>query len=200
MRIDLHVHTAERSPCAVVSEENQIRAAIQAGLDGIAITDHDQLVPRERLVALNKAFAPFKIFTGIEVGADQLHWIVLGIHDRLLERRDWSYPHLLDFVRRRDGFIILAHPFRYASELQVDLDAYPSDGIEVKSINTPASRERDIRAIAGRLGLGLFCNSDAHRPGSIGSYCNLLPRPVCDDQGLIEALSEMKPERQGIAR
>ena len=192
MKIDLHVHTAERSACATVNEENQIRAAIQKGIDGIAITDHDRLVPRERLLALNKQFAPFKIFTGIEVSSDDLHWVVLGIHDPTLESLTWHYPDLLAFVRSRGGFILLAHPFRYKPILQVDLDAYPPDGIESESINTPANRQSDIRTLAGRLGLMEIHNSDGHHAGGVGRYHNLLPRAAADDRELVAVLLSMK--------
>ena len=192
MKIDLHVHTIERSNCATVTEENQIKAAMRAGLDGIAITDHDRLVPRERLAALNAQFAPFKIFTGIEVSADDQHWVVLGVHDPALENLGWHYPELLAFVRERGGFILLAHPFRYHSVLPVDLERYTPDGIEVESINTPADRKQDIRALAARLGLAEMHNSDGHRPGGVGSYSNLLPRAVRDDRELVEVLLSMK--------
>lgn len=192
MKIDLHVHTIERSPCAAVTEEEQIRGAIRAGLDGIAITDHDRLVPRERLAELNKKFAPFKVFTGIEVVADLLHWVVLGVHDPLLEKPDWNYPDLREFVRSRNGFILLAHPFRYSPYLEVDLDACPPDGIEVESINTPVHRQADIREIAGRLGLVMLHNSDGHRMGGVGSFRNVLPAPARDDQELVSVLMSMK--------
>jgi len=192
MKIDLHVHTAERSPCATVTEENQIRGAIHAGLDGIAITDHERLVPHKRLLALNERFEPFKIFTGIEIAADQLHWVVLGVHHPILESQGWSYPDLRSFVRDQNGFILLAHPFRYRPQLEVDLDACPPDGIEIESINTPTHRASDIRAIAARLGLVMLKNSDGHHPGGVGSYRNSLPRTVHDDQELVKALLSMK--------
>jgi histidinol phosphatase-like PHP family hydrolase len=190
MDIDLHVHTSERSGCANVGEEYQIQSAIRAGLGGIAITDHDALVPREHLRALNERYAPFTIFTGIEVSADDLHWGVLGIHDPALESRKWNYPDLLRFVREQGGFIYLAHPFRYRPVLYVDLDTYTPDGIELESLNTPVSRQDDIRAIAARLGLALLRNSDAHHHGAIGSYRNVLPAPVKDDAELIAALND----------
>lgn len=192
MNIDLHVHTIERSPCATVTEEDQIRAAIRAGLDGIAITDHERLVPRNRLSELNRKFAPFMIFTGIEVAADLLHWVVLGVHDPLLERKDWSYSELRGFVRDREGFIVLAHPFRYKSHLEVDIDACPPDGIEVESINTPSHRLADIREIAARLGLVMMRNSDGHHRGGVGSYHNAIPGTVRDDRALVAALMRMK--------
>ena len=194
MNVDLHVHTIERSPCATVSEIYQIETAIAAGLDGIAITDHHILVPRKRLLALNEKYAPFKIFTGIEISAGPNDWLVLGIDDPAIQRKDWRYPDLLDFVRARDGYIILAHPFRYRPNLDDDLETYRPDGIEELSINTPAHRREEIRSIAGRLGLALFANSDAHFPGAVGGFSNRLPRTAGDDKELVEVLKEMRME------
>ncbi len=194
MNVDLHVHTIERSPCATVSEIYQIETAVAAGLDGIAITDHHTLVPRQRLLALNKKYAPFKIFTGIELSAGPNDWLVLGIADPAIQRKDWRYPDLLDFVRERNGYIILAHPFRRSPDLGDDLETYRPDGIEEQSINTPAHRREDIRAIAAHLGLALFSNSDAHFPGAVGSFRNRLPRPAENDRELVEALQERKLE------
>jgi len=45
MEIDLHVHTVERSPCADALEDEQIVAAIDRGLDVLAFTNHECLVP-----------------------------------------------------------------------------------------------------------------------------------------------------------
>jgi histidinol phosphatase-like PHP family hydrolase len=194
MKIDLHVHTSERSACARAGEVEQIRAAIASGLDGIAITDHDRLVPQERLAELRQQFAPFTIFTGIEVGAEDHHWLVLGIHEPALERLDWRYADLHRFVQSRGGYIILAHPFRYRPNIPVDLDSNPPDGIEWSSTNTPVNRESDIRALAARLGLTLFSNSDSHRPSSFGSYGTILPRRAGSDQELIEILRGLKPQ------
>jgi histidinol phosphatase-like PHP family hydrolase len=197
MNLDLHVHSSERSPCATVTAKYQVEAAIQAGLDGIAFTDHAALVPRERLAALNEAYAPFRIFTGIEINAGHNDWLVLGIHDLALERSGWRYPDLLDFVRGRRGFIILAHPFRRAAEIRDDLATYPPDGIEGQSINTPAERQADIRAVATELGLALFTNSDSHYPGTVGRFSNRLPRPARDDRELLDVLFERKPNGKG---
>lgn len=192
MKIDLHVHSSERSACAKIDEERQIQAALRAGLGGLAITDHNRLVPASRLAELKAKYAPFRIFTGIEVDADREHWLVIGVHDVLLERPGWSYPELRGFVRRRGGFIALAHPFRYASEIRTDISLCPPDGIELKSFNTPTQWEMEIRAIAEKSGLVLLQNTDAHFDGQIGAYYNELPGLAKDDQELVKMLHGMK--------
>ncbi len=192
MKIDLHVHTSERSGCARIGEESQIQAARSAGLQGLAITDHNQLVPASRLAELNQKYAPFRIFTGIEVDAEREHWLVLGVHDTLLERPGWQYPELRDFVHWKGGFIALAHPFRHTNEIRADIDRYPPDGIEIKSFNTPEQRAAEIRAIAERYGLALLENTDAHFEGQVGKYYNELPEGINDDRDLMKVLREMK--------
>lgn len=192
MKIDLHVHARERSDCATSGEEDQIQAAVAAGLDGIAFTDHQRLVPPQRLAELNFKFNPFKIFTGIEIWAEQEDWLVFGMHDPRLEERDWHYADLCHFVQDAGGFIALAHPFRFAVNIRVDISGCPPDGIEISSVNTPQQQAGEIRAIASRLGLALLKNSDAHNTGMIGSYFNEFPAPISNDAALLSALNSMR--------
>ena len=196
MKIDLHVHASERSSCAISNEETQVRAAIAAGLDAIAFTDHHRLVPFQHLIELNQEFAPFRIYTGIEITSDREDWLVLGVYHPRLERDDWHYPDLAEFVRQLGGYIILAHPFRFAPYLPSNLDTCPPDGIELSSYNTPLTREDEIRRIAAGLGLALFINSDAHTSARLGKYYNHFPILPASDQVLLECLFQMKPVPQ----
>ncbi len=141
MKIDLHVHTKERSACGQASEEDQICAAIEAGLDAIVFTDHHLLVPREQLKALNDRYAPFRVFGGIEITVDGEDFLVLGFHHRSLEKASWTYPELHAFVRKHSGFLALAHPFRYHPDIKIELDRYLPDALEIHSANTPLDAE-----------------------------------------------------------
>lgn len=193
IKLDLHVHASERSGCSVSGEETMIQAAQRAGLDALAFTDHHRLVPSTRLIELNEKFAPFRVYSGIEItsreGEDCL---VYGIQDPILEDRYWRYDELVGFVRQKHGFIVLAHPFRFASTIRVDLSAYPPDGVEVRSQNTPREREDDIRRIAEELGVALLVNSDAHSSAAIGRYYNEIPALLDGDQGLMDCLMGLK--------
>lgn len=189
MKIDLHVHAKERSGCATSGEEEMIQAAIACGLDGLAFTDHQRLVPAERLAELNHKYAPFRVFSGIELsvieGEDVL---VLGVHDPALEAQRWTYPALFRFTRERDGLLILAHPFRFHETIRIDIEQYPPDAIEIHSANTDDRNEPQIRAIAGRLRLPLMCNSDAHNTRRVGIYYNELARVPRDERDLLAIL------------
>jgi len=188
VKIDLHVHSKERSACGRASEEEQIRAAIDSGLDAIVFTDHHRLISPERLQQLNEKYTPFRIFGGIEIAADGEDMLVLGVQDPALESLPWSYPALHAFVRAQGGFIVLAHPFRWRSVVTVDLDEFPPDAIEVGSANTSPDAEGRIRDIALRLGIPVLCNSDAHSTGQLGTYFNALERSPADEQDLVALL------------
>ncbi len=174
--------------CGLASEEEQIRAAIDSGLDAIVFTDHHRLVSSERLRQLNEKYAPFKIFGGVEITLDGEDVLVLGVQDPVLESTSWSYPALHAFVRARGGFMALAHPFRRHPDVAADVERLVPDAIEVRSVNTPPSAEGRIRDIAARLGIPVLCNSDAHSTKPLGMYFNALERPPADEQDLVALL------------
>ncbi|MFN2284370.1 MAG: PHP-associated domain-containing protein [Anaerolineae bacterium] len=189
MRIDLHVHTIERSSCAVSSEVEQILIAITRNLDAIAITDHASLVSPEHVEALNRQYAPFRIFGGIEITVrEKEDVLVLGVHDPVLESREWTYPELHTFVRDRGGWIAVAHPFRYRSTINLDLERYPPDALESCSTNIELLNQPRIREVAKQLGIPFVCNSDAHATRSLGVGYNLLKETPADEADLVRLL------------
>jgi predicted metal-dependent phosphoesterase TrpH len=194
MKIDLHVHTEERSSCGKSPEDEQIQAAIAGGLDALAFTDHDRLTPRDRLRELNDQYAPFRVFNGIEVSIFNRqttmfeHILVLGVYDHKLETRDWTYPDLHRFVRERDGFMAVAHPFRYGPTIGFDLQHFPPDAFEVYSHNTPPRQEPRIRQLADHYDARLLSNSDAHHADAFGQYYNLLAQTPSDERELLTLL------------
>jgi histidinol phosphatase-like PHP family hydrolase len=174
MKIDLHVHTKERSECAHASEDEQVLAAVAAGLDAIVITDHHKFVPLARLDELNRQYAPFRILSGIEVTVEGEDFIVLGLRDPELERQDWRYRDFHPWVQSRGGYMAWAHPYRYKSNLYELLEQLIPHAIEVHSPNTSPDDESRIRELAAHLGVPLLSNSDAHTPERLGRYYNIL--------------------------
>jgi histidinol phosphatase-like PHP family hydrolase len=188
MKIDLHVHSSERSGCATATDEAMICAAISAGLDGFFFTDHHRFIPPEKLLPLNQQFTPFRVFRGIEITCAGEDFLVLGVPDAGLERDDWQYPDLHHFVRERNGFIVLAHPFRYREIIAVDCEAYRPDAIEICSANTPVHEQDRIRELAAKWNIPTLSNSDAHSTDRLGTYFNILDETPSTESGILDLL------------
>lgn len=189
MKIDLHVHTAERSACGRAPGADQVRAAIAAGLDAIILTDHRRLAPAADLAAWNEAHAPFRVFGGIELTVEGEDLLVLGLDDPCLETREkWSYPDLHELAREKGAFLALAHPFRYHPEIALDLARRPVDAIEVYSRNTPPAAAGRIFRLAAALGVPVLSNSDAHETAPLGTFYNRLDRTPADERELLDLL------------
>ena len=188
MKIDLHVHCRERSSCAYAPEAEQIQAAIDGGLDGMAFSDHDTLVPLEHLDVLRATYAPFRFFTGIEVSVmEGEHVLVVGLRDRVLETTYWPYDELIHYVRKQGGFTILAHPGRF-HDVAVNVVAAPPDAVEVRSNNITARMERRIQKMNRYWKLPEVCCSDAHTTDALGRYFIETAWPVESDAALLELL------------
>lgn len=199
MKIDLHVHSSERSGCGQSTDEEQIQAAIKVGLDAMAFTDHFKFMPLVRQAELNNRYAPFRIFRGIEVTASEEDFVILGVGDAKLENTTWTYPALHMFVRKRKGYIVMAHPFRYHPELLPEVIALPPDAIEVRSVNTPVEAEQRIREVAANLKLQMMWNSDAHVTTAMGSYFNMIDASPAADKDLPAILKKSNIKRGGLA-
>lgn len=191
IKIDLHVHTRERSACGRSRAEEQIQAAIDAGLDAIGFADHDQLVPKGLLQDLNRAYAPFKIFGGIEISVDSgEHILVYGIDDGRLEKYFWSYPDLHDFVEEQQGFLALNHPYRFNPELKVDYRRYRPDALEAYSNNIAPHVQKRILALAEKLDFKVLSNSDGHHKRQIGRHYNVFEMLPENEQELAQLLKD----------
>jgi PHP family Zn ribbon phosphoesterase len=94
---------------------------------------------------------------------------VLGVPDAGLERENWQYSDLHRFVRERNGFLVLAHPFRYRNFIAADCEHYRPDAIEICSANTPVAERDRIRDLAKAWNIPTLSNSDAHSTERLGT-------------------------------
>ena len=85
MLVDLHIHESKYSLDSHVSLEKIIEEAKRKGLDGIAITDHDDIQIKEEAETLSKNLN-YPIFVGVEYLTLEGDIIAFGI-DKVTEGR-----------------------------------------------------------------------------------------------------------------
>jgi hypothetical protein len=164
LRLDLHVHSSFSDGRDGIEEI--LKAAIDASLDGIAITDHDTLegyFEAERII--REEGLDLLVIPGVEVSTSEGHLLTLGIRE--LPPSGRSPDETIEFVRVRGGISIVAHPyhlFRHAMYRIPDCDAvevYNSKYI-FGIANLWAKR------MAERRGLPMVAGSDSHMAKTVG--------------------------------
>lgn len=170
MKIDLHVHSSEYSPCGRNTMHEMIRAAQKRGLDALVFTNHNTFVPANVLRELNRQYAPFRIFGGIELSIHDEHLVVIGAAEESLSSNELSYPQLHRWTRETGAWLSLAHPYRFHLTIDIDIETYPPDAIEAGSNNIEKEKEERIIALCERLHAKPVWASDAHWVDTVGSH------------------------------
>jgi predicted metal-dependent phosphoesterase TrpH len=113
MKYDLHIHTIYGTHGAfkfdsVIKPKDAVRMAIQKGLDGIAITDHDTMkaVKECRSYANNK----LEIISGCEIASMQGHILAYGIDEWKEEKKDAF--EVIEKIHELGGIAVAPHPFK----------------------------------------------------------------------------------------
>src|SRR5262245_35574318 len=201
MKFDLHMHTTRHSPDSQIDPFALLRRAREVGLDGVVITEHDWLWTEEELDELRAAAEGLVVLAGIEVSAEQGHFLVYGVHDPFAVPRGIDVAELCREVHRQGGAVVAAHPFRWGQRFDEILrdDRPELDGLELMTKNMDAGcrrRAAEIHASRPLAGLG---SSDAHREPELGFCYTDFGQVVRDMRDLVEAIRSRRgvPHERG---
>src|SRR5215212_2316262 len=112
MKFDLHLHTRRYSPDSEIDPFDLVRRAVEIGLDGIVITEHDRLWPEEELEELRRAAPGLVILGGVEVSGRDGDLLCYGVTDLTRLRRGTRWGDLTREVAAQNGAAVAAHPYR----------------------------------------------------------------------------------------
>lgn len=169
MKIDLHVHTCETSPCGKVKAVEMLHLYKAAGYDAVVVTDHfndyvlekfpadrriDEYLSGYRTAVEYAKKVGIKVFFGVETcllgGKDD--FLIYGVTPQFLYDNPKLYAltlaELYDTAHKAGGIVIQAHPNRgYCRQADIRY----LDGVEVYNGNPRHDSHNDItRALADR--------------------------------------------------
>lgn len=164
-KADLHIHTV-LSPCGSLemSPVNIIRSAIEAGLDIIAITDHNSTRQVSLVKQLGKENGVF-VIGGVEVNtAEEVHCLALfDTDDQLAEFQEFIDQRILKIKNRpkyfgyqvvvdRDENIVYEEPWLLINALNSGILEVEQKVHSLNGIFIPAHIDRYFNGIISQLG------------------------------------------------
>ena len=188
MLFDTHIHENLFSGDSHLSPDQVLEEAVEAGLDGICITDHESNGFKTYVDEYEDRYG-IKIIVGAEVLTRQGDILVFGFDD--LPERVIPANILLAEVERAGGVAIAAHPFRKNYRGIGDNIDHLADLLHgVEGLNGSTSDRNNYKAIesANYNNLPLLGGSDAHRPGRIGKYITEIEAEINDENDFIYAV------------
>lgn len=219
MKIELHLHSSEVSPCGKVPAREMVRMYKEAGYQTLVMTDH--LFPSLPTLAAGKTPAEkaelwLKGYREAKDEAEKLGLaVLLGCEARLTEYGnedflvyglteadvEWMFAMLesvsaiaemSEEIRSKGLFLVQAHPFRPGLRAQ---DQSLLDGVEAFNGNPRHNSSNHLaRAHALAGGLVMLSGSDAHQVVDVARGGLSIDRPIASNADLLAFL------RSGVLR
>lgn len=191
LKLDLHVHTVG-SYDGHTKREDLPQIIRDRGLDGVALTEHDNFDPPKSFDAL--------ILPAAEISSSEGHIIGLGLRDMIPPRL--PADETIQRIHDQGGIAIIPHPYDPVCEcvkiarLKVRPDAVETvnaDALSFYVSNWLARKD------ARRFKLPEVGGSDSHIPQSIGDAYTVVEAESRDLEGILEAIRKGRVRAEGHA-
>lgn len=203
--IDMHIHTTAGASDSGLDPEDLAAEAVQRGLTGINITEHDRLWDAYKLNEYRQRHSGLFVNNGMEVSTDMGHMIVVGLKQYVAGiRRAEELRRVLDDL---GGYMVVAHPFRhwfdpvyFRKQGKEPFTMTPEQAAErmpvfqlvdaIEALNGANVPRENIFAlqVAKALGKPVTGGSDAHSRSGIGFYCTVFEKEIETPDEMLEEL------------
>ncbi len=193
MKIDLHLHTNVSSPCSLIDPRHLIEQAKYAGLDGICVTEHDEIRGAEVAAELGRERS-FPVYRGVEIYTEFGDMLVYGLYRNA---PGWKTPFedLLAWSREAGAVIVPAHSCRVSGELErvhgperADWLLRNVDAVETHNGGCTPEGNAAAAELALRYDLPGIGGSDAHHIFQVGRCYTVFDNDINSDEDLVAAI------------
>jgi len=185
IKMDLHIHSSA-SPDSLGDITTRIRRAKKAGLDIIAITDHNTINPKirgKKIIEKDNV----KLLVGEEISTDKGEVIGLFLKKPI---KQGKLEYVLDEIKSQEAIAVLPHPFKRSRIVHYPEFLKDIDLIEVWNGRTSFEENYKALIFANLNKKYISCGSDAHFPFEVGR--SILELPIDDKEklNLIESVDD----------
>jgi len=186
MKIDLHCHSYY-SPDAISSPEDLIKTALEKGLDGVAITDHDTTAGWQEAIKAAQKLNAFLIL-GEEIRTKQGDILGLFLKKEVKGKGD-DPLQVIKKIKNQGGIVVIPHPFHFLEKFKGNLTEYKDliDGIEVFNSRALFGNDKKALDFAKKHNLAKIASSDAHHKNCVG-----------DAYTIVEEVKNLEDFKSGI--
>lgn len=189
LKLDLHVHTTNSKDAYTRPDQIPILCR-EAGLDGLAITDHNAL---PATIPEGVIFIP-----GIEVSSKQGHVIGLGLSESV--PLGLSADETILEIRKLGGVTIIPHPYDLLRP-SVRPDALSSRPDAIEVINSASFLHsitwKRATKFASRNDIPGVAGSDSHIPETLGRAFTIIETDSIEISSVLDAIRNGRVRAEG---
>lgn len=207
MKIDMHTHTLEGSPCSRVPVKVMVDRLIEKGFAGVLITDHESIAGFQHYKKLYGSQQNLVVLCGFEYTTTLGDMLVILPTQEVIPYKDTMTPFaLIDLVHEKGGAIGIAHMFRDSISIGNNAQSYEEIEAIVKKVdfievqNKGASADANVTALwwATQYFKSQTKGSDSHDIKDIGATGTIFTVPIQNEIDLINAIREGKMIKEGL--
>ena len=198
LTVELHTHSSlsydGRDPPELLVDQ-----AEAVGLDGLAVTDHDEIDASLAAAELCAERGMLGI-PGMEVTSAAGHVLALGVTE--LVPAGLPFEETLDRIREQGGIAVIPHPFQESRSgvlANIDPDQLTlADAIEVYNSRLLTGRaNRQAERFARRHGMPMTAGSDAHISEMVGQAVTHIDTQEASVEAVLAAIREGRTTVEG---
>lgn len=187
MKCDLHCHTGY-SYDSTTKPEEMVEAALQKGINCLAICDHGETKGAQKAIEYAKG-KPILIIPGIEIKSKEGD--ILGLNIKKIIPNKLPAKETVKKIKGLGGLAIIPHPFGWSCSFRENLEDFVTDidGIEVLNASIFGRGNEKALIFSQKHNLPATAGSDAHFPNFIGRVHLEIPG---DNLSAEEVLNQIK--------